>query len=90
MSFLHSKRFAATAEQLHQLRQMLERYIAAHWRTAHAADINKRQQAGEALVRTMGPEVRLDSLMAGFELIVDRVFREHYGPALPDALTRLL
>ena len=89
MAVLHSKRFAATASQLESIRAMLWQYVAAHFRKVHSDAIAERQRVGNTLVRAMGPEVRLDSYMARFDLIVDRAFREHYAPALPEILTRL-
>ena len=80
-----SKRFASTADQLRQLRDLLDQYVRAHWRKQHAAEIDARRIAGDKLLAAQPPEVRMDTEMARLFAIVDRVM----APALPDALVRL-
>ena len=86
---LHSKRFAAAADQLRQLRTLLETYIAAHWRNEHTKGLEARRAAGAKLLAAQPPQVRLDFSIQQAMLMVDRAFANQATPALPDALARL-
>jgi hypothetical protein len=88
MGTIHSKRFAAAADQLHALRSMIESYVRNHWRAAHHKAIEQRRAAGNRLMAVQPPNVRLDCHIAQFTAIVDRAWNEHMAPALPESLTR--
>lgn len=84
MRIPHSKRFAATVDQLVALRGMVERFVAAHWREHHHKAIEQRRAAGDRLIAVQPPNVRLDHTMAMLHGCVERAWREHYSPALPE------